>query len=504
MADGDDISRLESVEGRPISPIPDVPDERDRPRIGVDEWVASAEGRTQREVWRRYYDRIPQPALFAAFAVVCALIPFMTSNDYVIRVGFDTLLYMLLALGLNIVVGFAGLLDLGYVAFYGIGAYGYAMLASPKFGIHWPTPAVVAVVTVALVIIGFLVGLPSRRLVGDYLAIVTLFFGQLFVTVYNNGSRISLLGIGDHSWDITGGPNGIANIDAFNVFGKELGQGNVKGYFWIALLTFVLVITALYFLNESRTGRAWRSLREDPLAAELMGMPVNRLKLIAFAFGAGVAGLTGTLFASLNSAVFATAFDVPLLITVYAMLILGGAGSLAGVIIGAILVNVSLEVLRTPDQATWVFYSLLVITLVAKLRPWRWLAAVVGGTIGFGFAVHAIGAAVWERSTKGTLEDAGLLGSFLKHWVLLPSDPKTIGNYAFVALVAAVLVLTLLKGWAQKLALIPVLYLAAFVWENRLVVEPSVTRLIFLGALLIVLMNARPQGIVGTAKVEIA
>ena len=118
-----------------------------------------------------------------------------------------------------------------------------------------------------------------------------------------------------------------------------------------------MLLRLVYLVNESRTGRAWRSLREDSLAAEMMGMPVNRLRLLAFAFGAGVAGLTGTLFASLNTAVFAADFDVPLLITVYAMLILGGAGSLGGVILGALVVNVSLEALRTPNHATWIVTS---------------------------------------------------------------------------------------------------------------------------------------------------
>ena len=208
---------------------------------------------------------------------------------------------MLLALGLNIVVGYAGLLDLGYVAFYGFGAYGYAMLASPKFGLHWDTLAIIPVVVVATAILGFLVALPSRRLLGDYLAIVTLFFGQLFVTVYQNGNRISFLGL-TRSYDLTGGPNGIPDVDNFNLGGLHVGS--VRGYYYVALVIFLLVLTCVYLVDLSRTGRAWKSLREDPLAAEMMGIPVKRLKLIAFACGAGIAGLTGTLFAGLNTAVF--------------------------------------------------------------------------------------------------------------------------------------------------------------------------------------------------------
>jgi branched-chain amino acid transport system permease protein len=484
----------------PINPVPARPDEEQSPKIGADEWVASHAGRTQLGRLQKELERVPRLGFYAGFAVLAALLPVFTSNGYVIRVGFDTLIYMLLALGLNVVVGYAGLLDLGYVAFYGFGAYGYAMLASPKFGLHWSTLAVVPVVMVATMILGFLVALPSRRLLGDYLAIVTLFFGQLFVTVYQNGESMSFLGF-TAKHDVTGGPNGIPDIDPWNAFGASITS--LRGYFYAALIVFVVVLGAAYLVDTSRTGRAWRSLREDPLAAELMGMPVNRLKLIAFACGAAVAGLAGTLFAALNSAVFAANFDVPTLIIVYAILILGGAGSLGGVIVGAIVVNGSLEVLRTPDHATWVFYGLLLLALLGKLRPWRWLAAVLAGTIALGYVVHAIASSVWHRGVEGSASVGGWLGTGLEGWVLHPSNPQTIGNIAFVLLIFAVLWLTTLHGWAQKLLLAPILYLTAFVWENRLVVEPSITRLILVGVILIVLMNARPQGLLGTARVEI-
>ncbi|HLX20968.1 MAG TPA: branched-chain amino acid ABC transporter permease [Gaiellaceae bacterium] len=485
------------------------PTNPDAPRVGVDEWVASHEQRrTERSgllgVVERELARVPSPAFYLGFGVAAAILPALTTNGYIINVGVNTLLYMLLALGLNITVGYAGLLDLGYVAFYGFAAYGYAMLASPKFGLHWDTLAVIPVVVIATVILGFLVALPSRRLVGDYLAIVTLFFGELFATVYQNGESMSLLGF-TKPHDITGGPNGIPNIDQFNVFGSHIQALDYKAYYYVALIFFMVLLFAVYLVDRSRTGRAWRSLREDPLAAELMGMPVNRLKLIAFACGAGIAGVAGTIFAAVNTAVFASEFDFTsgLLIIVYAMLILGGAGSLGGVIIGALVVNVSLEVLRDPGHATWVFYVLIGATLLAKLRPWRWLAVVAAGTVGFGFAVHAIVSSAWPRGVHGTAAVGGALGSGLSHWVILPSNPTTIGNIAFICLVLAVLVLTLLHGWVQKLAMIPTLYLAAFVWENRLVVEPSITRLILVGVILIVLMNARPQGLLGTSRVEI-
>jgi ABC-type branched-subunit amino acid transport system permease subunit len=407
---------------------------------------------------------------------------------------------MLLALGLNITVGYAGLLDLGYVAFYGFGAFGYAMLASPHFGLNWDTLLVIPVVVVATAILGLLVALPSRRLVGDYLAIVTLFFLQFFITIYQNGNHISVLGF-TRGYDVTGGPNGIPNVDNFDLGGLKISS--LTGYFYAALVVFMLALFVVYLVDQSRTGRAWKSLREDPLAAELMGIPVNRLKLVAFAFGAAIAGLTGTLFAGLNTAVFSADFDVPTLIIVYAMLILGGAGSLGGVILGALVVNVSLEVLRTPGHATWIFYVVLLATLLARVRPWRWLAVVIGGTVGLGYAVHAIVSSIWSDSVGGQTSVGGTLGSFLQGWVLHPTNPKTVGNVTFVILVLAILGLTLLHGWQRLLAMIPTLCLAAFVWENRLVVEPSITRLILLGVILIVLMNARPQGLLGTTRVEI-
>jgi branched-chain amino acid transport system permease protein len=486
--------------GNEINPIPARPDEAQVPKVGVDSWVATHEGRVRKNRFVAELERVPRPAFYLAFAIVAALVPALTSNEYVVRVGFDTLLYMLLALGLNIVVGYAGLLDLGYVAFYGFGAYGYAMLASPKFGLHWDTLAIIPVVVIATALLGLLVALPSRRLVGDYLAIVTLFVGQLFVTVYQNGSNITFFHL-TRALDITGGPNGIPNVDNWDLGGLKISS--VNGYYYAALVTFMLVLACVYLVDQSRTGRAWKSLREDPLAAEMMGMPVNRLKLIAFAAGAAVAGLTGTLFAALNTAVFSADFDVPTLIIIYAMLILGGAGSLGGVILGALVVNVSLEVLRTPGHATWIFYILILATLIVKLRPWRVLAVVLGGTIGLGFAFHAIMDAVWPRSTQGDSTIGGWLGRALDHWNLHPSTPATIANVAFVFLILAILLLTLVHGWWRRLAMIPTLYLAAFVWNNRLVVEPSITRLILIGVILIVLMNARPQGLIGTSRVEI-
>jgi branched-chain amino acid transport system permease protein len=482
----------------------------EQPRIGVDEWVAQAEARTVAR-WgplaplARRVSQLPTPFGFGAILAVAAVMPLLTSDQYVLRVGFDTLIYALLAVGLNVVVGFAGLLDLGYAAFFGLGAYAYALLSSDHYHIHWPAELSVPVIVVGAAIVGLMLGSTSRRLLGDYLAIVTLFFLQAFQVITTNGNKVSLLGF-TKSTDLTGGPNGIPGLDSFNVFGLHIRS--LEGYFYLGLVAMACVLVVLYLAVRSRTGRAWMALREDPLAAEVMGMPVNRLKLLAFAFGAGVAGLTGTIQAALAGGVFHDNYDVPIVITVYAMLILGGAGSFSGALVGAIVVNVSLEVLRSPNHARWLFLSLVLITLVAKVRPWPKLAAVLASTVGLGYAVHAIVAAAWPPGTQGEPAGGDTIGRAVQSWVIHPSHHVIeIGNYAFVAMIIAVLVLTRLRGWWLAAALPPTIYLAAFVWENRLIATPdeqAATRFLVLGALLIVLMAWRPQGLFGTARVEIA
>lgn len=486
---------------------PQVPDEGDRPRIGVDDWVAEAEGRDERyQGWvgelRRQFDRIPISAHLAAFLLIAASIPFISSSGYVIRVGVITLLYALLAVGLNVVVGYAGLLDLGYIAFFGFGAYAYALMSSNQFHVHWPAEVTVPMVVVGSAMLGLLLGLPSWRLLGDYLAIITLFFGQAFYTLVNNANRITIPG--QHKpTDFTGGPNGLTNIDQMKFFGYEFNS--LRQYFWLSLGALAIVLVLLHFVNQSRTGRAWRALREDPLAAEVMSMPVKRLKLLAFIFGAATAGLSGSIFAAFQINVFPEDFYIPVLITIYAMVILGGAGSLAGAVLGAITINVVLEVLRTPEHARYIFYIAILLGLLVLFRPWWKLSIVLGGVIGFGFALRAIVDATWPRGTAGVSPGGGFVARIIDHWVLLPRDPYYIGNAAFGALIGAVLVLTLLKGWWRTILVIPVLYLAAFVWENRLVAEGAgATRLILLGSMLVVVMHVRPQGLLGTARVEIA
>jgi branched-chain amino acid transport system permease protein len=476
------------------------------PKVGVDEWVAQYERRRKERAGvfaplLRVWDVTPRPAWMAAMVFLAVVYGIFATNSGDLRIGINTILFALLALGLNVVVGWAGLLDLGYVAFYGFGAYVYAFVASEKFGVHLPTPAAVAVVVASTALLGLLLGLPSWRLLGDYLAIVTLFFAQIFLVVTTNGNRINLPWK-DGPADITGGPNGIPGVDAFGIGGTEAVE--VKTYYWVALGAFVVVATGLYLLNDSRTGRAWRALREDPLAAGAMTMPVNRLKLLAFMFGAATAGLTGSIFAAVQIGVFPQNFELFLLITIYAMVILGGAGSIGGVVIGAVTIGVTLEILRDADWGRVIFYVLLVSTVFVIVRPWRYVPWVVAAVVVFGVLLNQIAAAAWPRGVdRAPLAADGPLGSLVDDWVLLPERPGTLGSVAFVLLVLGALALTLSRGWPRVAGAVPILYLGAFVWENKLIFQPSVTRFLLVGALLVFVMNLRPQGLMGTARVEI-
>jgi ABC-type branched-subunit amino acid transport system permease subunit len=487
-----------------IPPPDESLEEPSGPAIGKDEWVARhGERRSRRAGWIGEVEerllRMPWWGWLVFFCAAIALLPAVAHSSYIQRVAFETVLYMLLALGLNVVVGWGGLLDLGYVAFYGIGAYSYAMLDSDKFGIHLPTIVSIPLVVIIGAVAGFLVGLPSRRLVGDYLAIVTLFFLFLFLTVATNGDQL-------FGHDVTGGANGILNLDPFEIFGQELAVEHegafAVGYLYVGLAMFAIVYLALHFVNDSRTGRAWRSLREDSLAAEAMGMPVNLLKLMAFSFGAAVAALSGTLFAALNASVFPLTFSFPLLITVYTMVILGGQGNMPGVVVGAVIVNVLLELLRDAADARILLYAFIVLALVFAFGRTPRLAIVLGGTLVFGFIAHAVAGVIDDTWTSGDTTSG--LNSALGNWVIIPDHLATwVGPVTYIGLICIALGLTLVKGWTRIIGLIPTLYLAAFVWENVLLAQPDATRYIVLGAMLIVLMVLRPNGLFGERRVEI-
>jgi len=467
--------------------------------IGVDQWVArSGDRREYPPGWRggvqRRAERVGWWPRLALAGMLGAIVPLLLTNDFQLQVGINALLLAMLALGLNVAVGWAGLLDLGYIAFYGFGAYGFALLSSNQLssaGVHLPAYASIPIVMVAAALLGVLVGLPSRRLLGDYLAIVTLFFGEVFVEFTNNVAPSKL-----------GGPNGIVGIDPIRGFGAQISTN--RGYFYLLLVLLVASMAVLRLLDTSRTGRAWRAVREDPLAAQMMTIPVNRLKLMAFSFGAVVAALAGSVFASQQVSVFPADFDTPYLILIYAALILGGAGSIAGAVLGGLVVEVTLDgFLRSPTQAGYVFYGLILLTLVVKLRPWRKLCAVLAATVALGFAAHAIVGAISHAAVAGGPQSSGWVADVLRGWVVVPANPKTPGNIGFVALICLIVALVQLRGRRRMVLLVPTIYLAACVWEARLVAEPSITRQLLLGAVLIVMMNARPQGLVGSRRVEV-
>lgn len=470
------------------------------PRIGVDEWVASAEERRARTLSaraERAFERVPPVGKLALLALPFVVFPFLVEDQYLMQVGVNTLIFVLLALGLNVAVGWVGLLDLGFVAFFGLGAYLYAALASDYAGRYWDGVFVVPIIAITVAVAGFLIGLPSRRLVGDYLAIVTLFFLQLFLVILINAT-------------FTRGPNGISDIRPLKFFGREITS--LDGYYWTALVAFVVVVVVLYLVNQSRTGRAWRALREDELAAELMTMPVNRLKLMAFAFGASIAGVAGAIYAPAQGAIFPASFDIILLITVYAMLVLGGAGSLLGATVGAVIISASLEALRDPEDASWLVYIAVVLVLLVMVKPWWRGLAVIGATVVLGVIVHQA-AEQWRPSlVEGTTFGTARIDRLVDGWVLMPTDFVTqeglpagpAARITYLVLVAAVLGLTLIRSslW-RTVALVPVLYLAAIVWQNLMLPQPAVARFILMGALLVALMAYRPQGLFGRARVEI-
>ncbi|MGI9659877.1 MAG: branched-chain amino acid ABC transporter permease [Gaiellaceae bacterium] len=475
------------------------------PRVGKDEWVATHEGRTAEYSGpigfvQRLWETTHPGWRLVVFAAAAAIFPFLTSSDFHVRIGVQVLLFAILALGLNVTVGWAGMLDLGYVAFYGFGAYAYAFMSSDQFDLHWPTETTIIIVVIATAALGFLLGLPSRRLSGDYLAIITLFFAQAFVEFTTNGNRFDDFGLPEV--DVTGGPNGIPGVDQFKIFGIQFDS--ISDYFFLLLIFVVVVVVALHRVAQSRIGRAWNAIREDPLAAEAMTIPVNRLRLLAFAFGAATAGLAGSVFAAVQQGVFPTNFAVTFLIMIYAALVLGGTGSMSGAVLGAIVVASVPNILRSPDPATWLFYLALLTGLVLLLRH-RWkLLGVLGGVVALGFVLRGIVAGAWPGTVAdAALRDSDLAGAFSSWMVVLDTQSNTAGNVAFVALIVCALAFTMLSGYWRTAMLIPIVYLAAFTWENRLVFEAGVTRQLLFGAILIILMASRPQGLLGTPRVEI-
>jgi len=300
----------------------------------------------------------------AAVLLALFLLPYVMPNDYWLRIYGITGIYVMLSLGLNVVAGFAGLLDLAYVAFFGIGGYTFALLSSNQFNIHLPFLIVLPIAALVTMACGFALGTTSIRLSGDYLAIVTLAFAQVF--------KLLLINL-DSPVNITGGVNGIYNFDAINIFGLKIVSP--ESYACLIWFSALLVIIGCFRLKNSRYGRGWNAIREDELAAKVLGVNATWMKLKAFAGGAFIAGGAGALFASFQDSVFPNNFDFPQLVIVYCMVILGGLGNIVGVVFGAILLSILPEFLREYGAYRMMFYGLILIVLMA-LRPQGLLGAI--------------------------------------------------------------------------------------------------------------------------------
>jgi branched-chain amino acid transport system permease protein len=302
-----------------------------------------------------------QIIVFVLAAIGLLVTPLILQNfgNAWVRIADMALLYVLLALGLNIVVGYAGLLDLGYVAFFAIGAYMYALLASPHLtdtfpaiaalfpnGMHLPIWVVIPAAAGLAGLFGVLLGAPTLRLRGDYLAIVTLGFGEIIRVFMNNL---------DQPVNITNGPKGLGQIDALSFWGVSMGKRiNVFGfdmpsvtlYYYMFLVLVVFSVIISHRLQLSRVGRAWMAIREDEIAAKAMGINTRNLKLLAFGMGATFGGVSGAMFASFQGFISPESFTLMESVMIVAMIVLGGIGHLPGVIMGAVALSALPEVLR--------------------------------------------------------------------------------------------------------------------------------------------------------------
>jgi branched-chain amino acid transport system permease protein len=263
-----------------------------------------------------------------------------------VRIIDFALLFSLLALGLNIVVGYAGLLDLGYIAFFAVGAYCYGLLCSPQFGLHWPFWFVLPLGALLAGLFGIVLGAPTLKLRGDYLAIVTLGFGEIIRIFLNNLN---------HPVNITNGAQGITLIDPLQWQSISLAQtihwggieiAPVHYYYFVFLFCTMFMLVVSSRLERSRIGRAWMAIREDEVAAACMGLNTRNIKLTAFAMGASFGGLAGGLFAAFQGFISPESFTLTDSIMVLCMVVLGGMGHVSGVVLGAILLSVLPEILR--------------------------------------------------------------------------------------------------------------------------------------------------------------
>ena len=298
--------------------------------------------------------------LVAALVILAPMIVGAAGGNYWVRVLDFAMLYVMLALGLNIVVGFAGLLDLGYIAFYAIGAYLAALLSSPHLttqfawiaalfpgGLHTPIWVIAPIAMAVAASFGIILGAPTLRLRGDYLAIVTLGFGEIVRIFMNNLDR---------PVNITNGPQGIIGVSPAKFGGFDLSQTHslfglqfpaVYQYYYLFVLCALLVIFVCMRLQHSRIGRAWGAIREDEIAAKAMGINTRNIKLLAFAMGASFGGLSGAMFGAFQGFVSPESFTFWESVVVLACVVLGGMGHIPGVILGAILLSIFPEFLRS-------------------------------------------------------------------------------------------------------------------------------------------------------------
>jgi len=302
-----------------------------------------------------------QKSIVVASALGLLLLPLLLQvfGNAWVRIADQSLLYVMLAIGLNIVVGYAGLLDLGYVAFFALGAYMFGLLASPQLtdnfpliaawfphGLHTPLWMVVPLAAGLAGFFGVLLGAPTLKLRGDYLAIVTLGFGEIIRVFLNNL---------DNPINITNGPKGLNQIDSISFFGLDLGQpqhllgfdiASVTLYYYLFLALVLFSILISFRLQTSRIGRAWMAIREDEIAAKAMGINTRNMKLLAFGMGATFGGVAGSMFGAFQGFVSPESFSLMESVMIVAMVVLGGIGHLPGVILGAVLLSALPEVLR--------------------------------------------------------------------------------------------------------------------------------------------------------------
>ncbi len=302
---------------------------------------------------RLFHDAKVYTPLLIGILFVAVLFPFISPNEYATTVMTTALIYVVLGLGLNIVVGLAGLLDLGYVAFYAVGAYSYALI-NYHFGLGFWTILPVAGILAGL--FGITLGIPVLRLRGDYLAIVTLGFGEIIRLVLQN-------------WDaVTFGPKGISAVPKPSLFGIDMDfKTNISFLYFIALAIVLVTIIVVRRLTTSRIGRAWVALREDEIACQAMGINTTKTKLIAFGLGACWAGFMGAFFAAKNSYVAPKSFHFIESAIILCIVVLGGMGSIVGVILAALIIVLLPENLRfLSEYRMLIFGGVMIVMMVFR------------------------------------------------------------------------------------------------------------------------------------------